>query len=459
MKLATGGGTAAFFAAATDPKRMRAVMAQHLRAPDGPPVDVVACQVGFIRRGGTRNMVEYHLTLRDPASGAKWTQVVGGIAYRGEERTRLAWERLQRQAGPGAAGTTLVRAAYVPELDLLLQVFPFDHQLPALEPLMAGPVPGLTEPLLAQFGAGAWHLTGWEAASVRYRVDLRASVRLTVHAREAGSGETAERRFFAKIYASAEEAERAWGVQQAVAEALAGRERPLAIAPLVAYLPDDRVLVQGEVQGTSLIKMLGHAEVEEAIAAVRRTARAVAALHQLPVAAPPHRIELGRTDPERLRRSAEQLRTARPDLAPAVDEVEEGILTRLAAVGELSSVPVHGDLKPIHVLFDADRVILLDLDKFAAGDPMLDVMNMLTLLGWGRQGRQGSLALAQTFVEEYFEHVPRAWEPRLAPHYAWALLGEASRDDWALEEAQAVLAGRSWWSGPQPDRTQGNDET
>jgi aminoglycoside phosphotransferase (APT) family kinase protein len=249
-------------------------------------------------------------------------------------------------------------------------------------------------------------------------------------------------------------------VQRDVAAALAAGNEPLAIAPLVAYLPEARVLVQGEVQGTSLPDVLQNAAAdEEAVDAVRRTARALAALHRLPVAAPPHRIELGRTDPERLRRSAEQLRAARPELAPLVTEVEAGILAGLTAIGEHSSIPIHGDLKPIHVLFADDRVVLLDLDKFAAGDPMLDVMNMLVILGWGRLRRPGLPALARAFGEEYFAHVPRAWEQRLAPHYAWALLGEASRDVWALEEAQAVLAGCPWWSGQQPDRTQGNDET
>jgi hypothetical protein len=457
MTVVTRGRTAACFAAATDPERMRAVLAQHLRAPDGPPIGVVACQVGFTRHGGSRSLFQYDVTLRDPADGREWTQVVGGVAY-GGQRTRKTWERLQRQhPAPPTTGAVLARAAYVPELDLLLQVFPFDHQLPALEPLMAGPLPGLTDPLLATFGSGEWHLTGWAAESIRYRVDLRSTVRLSVRACETGSGETAEQRFFAKVYGTSERAERAWGVQRAVAAALAA-DAPLAIAPLVAYLPDARVLVQGEVQGISLYDVLQNAAAdEEAVAAVQRAARAVAALHQLPIAAPPHRLALGRTDPERLRRSAERLRTARPELASLVTEVEDGILGGLAAIGELSSIPIHGDLKPVHVVFDDERVILLDLDKFAVGEPMLDVTNMLIHLGWGWPDGPGLLALAQAFVEEYFTHVPGVWEQRLVPHYAWALLGYAARVEWALEEAQAVLGGRPWWAGRQP-RIEWNDE-
>ena len=467
-------GIAAFFAEAGDPQRMQAVIDQYLRAPGGPPVEVVACQAEFTRRGGSRNLVQYQLTLRDPAEGREWTQLVSGVAY-GGHRTQHAWKLLQRlpQHEP-VHGAVLSRAGYAPELDMLLQVFPFDHRLPVLEPLMTGPLPGLLPPLLEQFGPGNWLLERWDAESMRYRVDLRASVRLTVQAREVRTGEVAERRFFAKIYSGAEQAERAWGVQRVVAAALDRGHAAFAIAPTVAYLPDDRVLVQGEVQGTSLSHKLRHAE---AVPAVRRVAQAVAALHCLDVIPPAHRVELGRTDPQRLHRTAEWLRASHPDLAAAVTAVESGILCGLAAIGELSSVPVHGDLKAAHMVLDADRVVLLDLDKFAAGDPMLDVTHLL--FNFGRAGKVET----QAFAEEYFGHVPAAWKPRLAPYYAWALLTEASRvcktvesprdasrsrragrnvakrreesgsrrakqekrSAFLLEEANAVLAGRQPW--------------
>src|SRR5215218_8043397 len=216
---------------AMDPERMRVVLAQHLPVPDGPPVEVVACAVEFARRGPSRTLFQYRVTLRDPAAGHERTQVVSGITSQ-RQRTRLIWQHLRRQQpAPAAAGAALVRAAYVPELDLLLQVYPFDHRLPALEPLMVGPLPGLRAPLLAQFGPGAWQLEAWSAEPVRYRVDMRASVRLSVRAREAGTGEVAERHFFAKIYGGAGQAARAWSVQRACAAAPTAGDAPLATAP------------------------------------------------------------------------------------------------------------------------------------------------------------------------------------------------------------------------------------
>jgi aminoglycoside phosphotransferase (APT) family kinase protein/SAM-dependent methyltransferase len=461
---------------------MRSVVQRHLRAPSDPPVEFVACKVTFARRGSARSYFQYHVTLRDPASESEWNQLVSGVTY-GRQRTRTVWESLQHHhpASP-VGGTSLARAAYVPELDLLLQVFPFDHQLPALELLMAGPLPDLVAPLLARFGPGDWRLEGWGAESVRYWVDVRATIRLTVTAYESGSGCTAERHFFAKIYGSAKEAERAWNVQRDLATALAAGNEPLAIAPPAAHLPGARVLVQDEVQATSLLDLLLTGDAGEATEAVRRTARTIAALHHLAVTAPMLLDGLERMDPQRLRRRADTLRAARPDLAPVVAEIEANVLAALAKDGEGPSVPVHGDFKPRHVLFDDDRVVLLDLDEFAAGEPMLDVTNMLIHLRGERQSRQSGSTLARAFVEEYFAHAPRAWEQRLAPHYAWALLGQASAlgkrirgsqerssssdstkqenpIDVLLEEAQAVLVGRARREDLQPDQIHGESDS
>jgi thiamine kinase-like enzyme len=347
-----------------------------------------------------------------------------------------------------------------------LLVFPFDHELPALEPLMAGALAGLRAPLVARFGPGEWRLDGWLSESIRYRVGLRASVKITVRATESRSGRVSERGFFAKVYASGDEAERAWTVQRDLAAALTAASAPFGLAPLVAFLPDDRVIVQDQVQTVNLPDIIRSADAEKVSEAVLGAARSIAALHRLPIIAPEFRIEVDRTDPGRLRRSAECLRQSRPDLAAAVAEIEAQILAELDAIGELRSVPVHGDLKPTHLLYEDEQVVLLDFDKFAAGEPMLDVTKMLLALGRERKTRLAGTSLARVFAEEYFAHVPAAWQQRLAPHYAWATLSEAAalalsprkgpaeaktsrrerreqKVDVLVEEARAILASRA----------------
>jgi hypothetical protein len=406
-------------------------------------------------------LFQYDVTMRDP-DGREWNEVVSGVAY-GGDRTQKAWLRLNLAEREVRSTSRVRRAAYVPDLDLILQVFPFDHKLPALQPLMEGSLGGLRDPIMAQFGPGDWRLDEWQAEPVRYRVDLRASVKLTISATECGSGSTSDRRFYAKVYASRDQVERAWNVQQDLEVALRAAGEPFRLAPVVAHLPADWVLVHHEVVGASLRHIARGDDPEKAAEAVRHAARAVAALHRLTVAAPAHRIELDRTDPERLHRFAETLRICRPDLAAAVAEIETQIVAGLHAIGNLPSVPVHGDLKPLHFLVEDNRVVLLDFDKFAAGEPMLDVTSMLMLF---RRERTMGASLASVFAEEYFAHAPAAWEQRFAPHYAWAILVEASahavglgksraatnssrpekrnhRVDNLVEEARAVLAGQA----------------
>ncbi len=467
-------GMGAVFAEATDPDRMRAVVERHLRLEGAAPVEVTACQVAFARHGESRSLFQYQVTLRDPAGGDDRREEISGVAY-GGERTRKAWSRIEGEvSGPAADGSPLARAAYVPDLDLLLQVFPFDHHLPALAPLVAGPWPPLVAPLLARFGEGDWRLEGWDTKVVRYRVDLRACVRLAVRATEAATGRTAERRFYVKTHADQDVTRRLWEGQQRFVAALAATDEPLVIPPVAAYLPDEGVVAQDEASGVFLVDLL--ADPREAVEAARRTGRAVAALHRLAVAAPPAKHELDRMGPDRARRSAARLRAARPDLGEDVDAVEAGILAGLDAIGDLPAIPIHGDLKPVHVLLDGERVVLLDFDKSAAGEPMLDVTSLARSLR--RRGQGQSDDVAGAFVGAYLAHAPAAWERRLAPHYAAALLTEAAaigksvrslgkgdasnrrakqanQADLLVEEARAVLAGRVFW---RPNGANGHGE-
>jgi hypothetical protein len=184
--------------------------------------------------------------------------------------------------------------------------------------------------------------------------------------------------------------------------------------------------VQDEVQALSLPYIVSKGDPQQAVEAVRHSAQAIADLQLLPIAAPEHRIELDCSGPGRVRRSADTPRKSRPDLAATPAEIETRIYAGLEATRELPTLPVLGDLKPPHILLEEERVVLIDLDKFAAGEPMLDVTSMLMPLRRERKTRLAGTSLADVFAQEYFAHVPPACKKRLAPHYAWALLREAA---------------------------------
>jgi thiamine kinase-like enzyme len=409
--------------AAGDSDLMRGVLAERLRTVDGSPVDILACEVTFARSGEGRSLFQYRLSIRNPAAGEPRPQVVTATSY-GGNRTARVWDRLQRRLPPADAGA-LVPAVYAPEHDLLIQVFPFDHQIPALVPILSGPWPPLVREVLADVGTGAWRVAGWQTDPVRYRVGLRATVRVAVRAEDVASGRVVESCYYVKAYANPVLFERIQRGQGDLEAALTASAGPLAIPATVAWLQEERVLVQREAAGTPLPEAVSDPAVAQD--AVRRTARALAALHQLPVLAPASGHSLERVGPERVRRNAARLRRARPGLAEVVGSVEAGILAALRRAGDAPTAPVHGDLKPDHVLLDGDRVVMIDFDKFVAGDPMLDVVSLWRKLGSGQMGN--GIDLGNPFVEEYLAHVPASWEHRLAPNLAAALLADASKAD------------------------------
>ena len=214
------------YATGTDPVQMRAILEHHLRVPGGPPFEVVRCRPSFTRGRGSRSLFQYDVTLRDP-DGREWNELVSGVSY-GGQRTRRAWEKLNAPARTAEVSSNIRRAAYVPDLDLLLQVFPF-------------------RPWAASIGAADGRDAGRDCAPRSWLDSAPASGASTSGSPSPSATESifappssspsgplspgpvaaSERRFFAKVYGGGDQAERAWTVQRDLAVALAAASAPI----------------------------------------------------------------------------------------------------------------------------------------------------------------------------------------------------------------------------------------
>jgi len=230
---------------------MREMLERHFQPPEAPRFRVQECRIEYLRGGdGPRVAVQYNLQLEDIATGRVYEQVVSGLGY-GPGRTRGALESLGRpEALPAVMG--LPSCSYLAELDLLIQVFPFDYRMPALASVMAGPPPETLPPILVTFGGGAWQVEVWEPEPVRYRVDQRATLQLRLLARDEETGRLEERRFYLKLYRDRAKGQRAFASQHTLFEAVAAAGTPFEVAAPVVYADDLSLLVQRELQGTSL---------------------------------------------------------------------------------------------------------------------------------------------------------------------------------------------------------------
>jgi hypothetical protein len=467
---------------AGDPEQMREVFQRHLLPPGEEDYQIRECRIFHVRYLRTlRCLMQYDLRLEESGTGRERSQWVTGTMFEGD-RARQIWQYLRRsgpgQGIPGASPPVLaplrwIRGksgrsepeqevsvvprtlfepfSYIPELKMLVQVFPYDHRLPALPLLMAGPPPDLEPQILDRFGPGDWRVEAWNVEPLKYLAELRATFRLTVRARDEATGQVEERRFYAKVYHDEEVGKQTYQVLRALwdnagAAFTGGRT--------IAYLDNLQVLVQEEAPGMPLWEVL--LKEDEAVPAVRKVARALAALHLGRVVAPPRRYPLQK-EISLLERRRDLLQLACPHLRP---EIEEIVGVVVAGIEEVPPAPTHGDLKLDHVLLDGDDLTLLDFDVFADADPVLDIASALArIVGMPLESplsHERARMLARVFAEEYFAHAPEAWSARLPFHYAGALLrlaygisnirmqGWPDKVEALLGEARDSVEGRVW---------------
>jgi hypothetical protein len=441
---------------AGDPESMRGVFQRHLRPLNNKAYQVRDCRLSRIRyRRGERCVLQYTLRLAEADTGSERIQWVTGVMY-ADDKTRRKWEKLRLSYPKDVSEiiSTFEPFSFIPELGMLVQVFPYDRRLPTLPLLIAEPLPELELPLLARFGPGNWRTDVWNVDPVRYRAGLGAALRLTVQGQDVATGRRIERRFYAKVYRDEGQGQQTHQVLRELWKQARANGEGFTVARPLAYLSGLRTLLQEEAPGTSLEEiLLGESD---PIGVVRRVAQALAAFNQGDAPATQRQYLLADqvADLERARRL---LGWACPHLRLEVESIIEGVL---AGLEEVPLRPTHRDLKPDHIFVDGERTIFIDLDSLAKADPVLDPAYLLARLAAMPAlfpiPPERTRTAAREFAEEYFAHVPSTWQERLPFHYAGALLkisfGLFGRQvpDWPdriatlLEEARASLAGRVW---------------
>jgi hypothetical protein len=441
---------------ATDPALMKQNFRTYLRPVGGKVYEIEDCRLVRLRyRQGSRCFLLYTLRLVEPDTGRERDVQVTGLIYAEQDKAEQTWRKLKatdpHQEIPDG-WLTFEPVSFVPELEMLVQVFPYDHRLPALPHLVAGPPPELEPVLLGRFGPGEWRVEAWNVEPVRYR-EKGAVLRYTAKGRNAATGERIKRRFYAKVYHDEGQGQQTHQVLRALWEQARANSEGFTVARPLAYLSGLRTLLQEEAPGTTLEELLlGDGD---PTAALRRVARALAAFNQGDAPATKRQYLLADQVAD-LARAGKVLGRGCPHLRVEVESIIEGVL---AGLEEVPLGPTHRDLKPDHFFLDSERTIFIDLDAFAEADPVLDPAHLLarlTMPALFPVPREETYTAAREFAEEYFAHVPSTWQERLPFHYAGILLKKAKgffrhqAPEWPeriatlLEEAKASLAGRVW---------------
>lgn len=444
---------------ASDPREMLERFRKHLKPITGAPIRIEGCEPFRFRfsQRNSRCVLEYTVHLADPDTGRRWDTWVAALLYADEREAQRIFREMDAasaaQEVPPAL-KTFGPVAFDPELNVVLEVFPWDRKLRTLPRVMAGSLEEIDAHLLARLGPGRWSVEHSSVEPVRYRTEVSAALRYTIQAREAGSSRTETRRCYLKVYRDDARGEEAFQFLRSLSS-LARPGRAFSLMGPIAYLPSLRAMAVEEAPGQSLSRILR--EVHDPVEAVRRVARAVAAFNQEPLAIPKRRVLAD--DLRSLARAADLVAWACPPAAKTVRAITDTVVQGLY---EVPPGPSHGDLKADHIFVSEDAVTFIDLDEVALGDPVRDAAHvyayLLAGIGLGSTPPFLTTTVAAAFLEEYFHHVPREWRRRFPLHCSAVLIEVASaifrrqEPDWADKVAALVEAtqhGLANWSGAE----------
>ena len=416
---------------AGDPRRMLEVFRNHLKSVPGKARTILGCTPYRFRcfQSSSRCVLQYTLHVIEPSTGRQRDQWATGLIYADPTEAQRIWQTLQaNDPAPEIPEPwrTFEPMGFVPELDMVVEVFPYDRRLPQLVRMLDGALRDLEPLLLARLGPGRWQAGERTIEPTRYRTELGAVLRCSLPARDAGTGRGETVRCYLKVYCDergAEEFERLRSWTQA--------PRPgYSLVRPVAYLHDLRTLVLEEAPGTSLREMLLHTG--DPVAAVRTVARAVAAFNR-------DSLDVSRTYSPSHQRDGLKVASA---LLQWVCPEKRAMIGGVSSVvmGNLPEAPpktLHGDLTTDHVFLSGDEVVLVETDSVAHGDPVRDpallFASIVRTLSLHSVPPGEALAIAAAFQREYFQHVPPAWQSRFRLHCAGAFI-EAAADVFRSQE-------------------------
>lgn len=396
---------------ALDCEQAGALLGRHLRTAADEAVEVEDCRVVRLRyRPEQRCVVQYAVKVRDPRTSTSVLELVTGTIYADSGR---AARRAERLSG----------SEFIPELNMVVRIFPSDRKLQHAHTLVSAEDPELKAAVIGAFGHGAWSVERWTTDVVRYREGLSLVVRYTVGAREAHTRSVRQLTFYAKAYPDREAAQRAFAFLEELARYAAASGRLGSMQGPIAWIDHLGCVLFAATPGRPLTEVLDSADEPGLLAAIDDTA---GALGRFNVSDAPMARQFSVADYlHSLRRPVAILERACPEIAPDLGRIIDA--TRGLRDGERR--PTHRDMKPEHVLVGPRGPTFIDLDSCAAADPVLDVALMLARFAaiardGGQRRRMGVIASA--FARRYFADVPATWRDRLPVYLAASLMEVAA---------------------------------
>jgi aminoglycoside phosphotransferase len=359
------------------------VLGRHLPDCASGALRVESCHPVAVRyEPGRSCLVRYKLALRDDRAGPK-IKTLAQVELSASNLAEELWSdptlgRLVERAAKWHPDPPVGRAAYVPEMRAIVQLYPVDVKLPALVPATSSceMCRVLREAFPEKTGSAPREC---HAELVRYKPAKRAVLRYRLGGAEVDT-----------VYGKLHARDRAAALYE-IGRAL--REAGVATPAPLAYLPDLRMVVYSEAQGGRLKDLYA---TDEFAGWMGPVAEALAHLHATRIDGLP--IGSSHDEARTVLVAGRMIETLLPNQATEAARLATNLAADLAAV-QVPAVTIHGDFSAQQVLISDASVVLLDFDRIKLGNPLLDVATFLADLSV-RQNESTSTARAM-FLDAY----------------------------------------------------------
>jgi Ser/Thr protein kinase RdoA (MazF antagonist) len=283
-------------------------------------------------------------------------------------------------------------------------VSPSDRRLPQLARLMRpGHLNAVLGRLTDDYGTVASDIS---ISTIRYRPGQRHVLRVNLR-----SAKGRVRRVFVKIDRD-DRGRQAVHVAKVLSDPLTVRHPSASLARPVGYAADDQAALWWAVPGRTLGEHL-RAPAGDATPLVVTVGRALRSYHACGVDAPHTLLDSHDAVSEwrATQRAGEIIFGLLPEIGEQYRAVGENLLTALRCQPVTALTCLHGDAKADNLVVEGDRVIFLDLDRCAWGDPALDLGKLIADLRWWA-GVTGADAadLVRGLRVGYGDGAPGQWE-------------------------------------------------
>jgi len=360
----------AWLSATMEPGRLAASLSRHVPEMADGRLRLLGASPDRLRAKGTEWHAHCRVTVAEPGGSPKEVVLVGRLLPPGEPAPHST--PAPAFGEPGWHG-------FLPDLRLALGVQEADEALPALPSLVdPGAAATFLQRCLYDAGYTRAKVIGCAPEIVRYKPGSRCTIVYRMRYADGHPGDALPDPLVVKTHqgdkgAVAYEAMRAlWDTHLATGEAV-------TLAEPLAYLPDERVLVQGPVPEDRTLKELaraaftdgGPAPLGQLRAELDKTAVALAALHGSGVRY--GRVPTWGEEVEEVREVVARLAGTVPDLADAAEPMLRHLEAIDATVAPDPPVSAHHDFRPAQVLLHQGRIGFIDFDGSCTAEPALDL--------------------------------------------------------------------------------------